>query len=95
MEIWKITMLWARVIAAGLKVKNINDYIVLMRTDRGMYSRRGKISNIKYFYKLRRYLRQRSIINFGEELSGDFIMTINIIIPGWMKELIYRKALHK
>lgn len=60
-----------------------------------MYSRRGNIKNIKYFLKLRAFLRQNKMINRKEELIGDFLMSLNIIIPGVIGKKIYTSILHK
>ena len=38
---------------------NVPDYLVYMRADGGMYARHGKLKNLKYFYKLRGYLKQK------------------------------------
>lgn len=87
--------LWARMISKKFDVRNVNVPVVYMRVDEGMYSRRGKFSNIKYFYRLRRYLRSQNMINYGQELAGDLLMTMNIVIPGWFRKIIYRRVLHK
>lgn len=86
--------LWARIIASDYAVKNVKDVLTLMRVDNGMYSRRGKISNIKYIFSLRKYLRTKKIINYIEEIVGDLILTVNIIIPRWMRKVLYRNYLH-
>ena len=86
--------LWSRLVANNYEVCNIPDYLTLMRVDEGMYTRRGKIKNIKYFYKLRSFLRRQGIINRQEEYVGDALMTINIIIPTKLRKIIYQKLLH-
>lgn len=45
--------LWVRLISNGQKVKNMKSYLTYMRVDDGMYSRRGNLNNISFFYKLR------------------------------------------
>lgn len=87
--------LWARILSSGYKAKNIDKFLTYMRVDEGLYNRRGKFSNIVYFYKLRRYLREHSFVNRFEEILGDLIVTINIIIPSKVRKYIYQKALHK
>lgn len=87
--------LWSRVIASNKQVKNLADNLVLMRVDKGMYSRRGKFSNIKYFYSLRKFLKLKGIISFKEEVIGDCIMTFNIISPASIRKFVYQKIIHK
>lgn len=87
--------LWARVISAKYRTINIPDILVYMRVDEGMYNRRGKLSNIVYFYKLRRFLRKKKMLTFPEQIFGDFVMTLNIILPGSLRKLVYQKIVHR
>ncbi|MCC4328786.1 glycosyltransferase [Limosilactobacillus reuteri] len=87
--------LWARILSSGYKVKNVDKTLTYMRVDEGLYSRRGKLSNIIYFYKLRKYLREHSFVNRFEEILGDAIAIINIIIPSKIRKYIYQRMLHK
>lgn len=87
--------LWARIIIGRYPVCNVNKSLVLMRVDEGMYQRRGKISNIKYFYQLREFLYKHNILTWSEKVAGNCLMTINIILPRTMRKLIYQRVLHK
>lgn len=87
--------LWARIIVQKHPVKNIDQVLLKMRVDEGMYQRRGKLSNIRYFYALRNFLYNHNIINWHEKLMGDWIMTLNILIPGWARKIVYQHVLHK
>ncbi|MCC4410167.1 glycosyltransferase [Limosilactobacillus reuteri] len=87
--------LWSRIISQNYRVKNLSDTLVYMRVDEGMYSRRGKVSNIQYFYKLRKFLRKQKMISFPEQIMGNAVMTVNIIIPSFLRKLLYQKILHR
>lgn len=87
--------LWSRIISANYNVINVSETLVYMRADGGMYSRRGKLSNIKYFYKLRKYLRKKEIITFHSQMIGNVIVTLNIMLPNPIRKLFYEKVLHK
>lgn len=87
--------LWARMVANNYSVMNVPDYLVYMRTDGGMYARRGKLKNLKYFYKLRGYLKQKKILSSSQAFCGDIMMTINIALPGFLRKKIYQNWLHK
>lgn len=87
--------LWSRIIVNNYHVKNVNCVLLKMRTDEGMYQRRGKLSNIKYFYGLRDFLYKHQILTWKEKIIGDGIMTANIIMPGWLRKIIYQHVLHK
>lgn len=66
-----------------------------MRVDEGMYNRRGKYSNILYFYKLRKYLKNEEMITFYEQVIGNIVMTIDIIVPNSIRKILYQKILHR
>lgn len=87
--------LWARIIVHKFHVKNIDQVLLKMRVDEGMYQRRGKFGNIRYFYKLRNFLYKSNLVDQNEKIIGNLIVTVNILIPGWMRQLIYKHALHK
>lgn len=87
--------LWARMVANNYSVMNVPDYLVYMRVDGGMYARRGKLKNLKYFYKLRGYLKQKKILSSSQAFCGDIMMTINIALPGFLRKKIYQNWLHK
>ena len=87
--------LWARMVANNYSVMNVPDYLVYMRADGGMYARRGKLKNLKYFYKLRGYLKQKKILSSSQAFCGDIMMTINIALPGFLRKKIYQNWLHK
>lgn len=87
--------LWARIIVHKFHVKNIDRVLIKMRADEGIYQRRGKFSNIKYFYRLRKFLYKHKVLTWRERILGDWVMTANILIPGWLRKIIYRKILHR
>lgn len=87
--------LWARIIIHKFHVKNIDQVLLKMRVDEGMYQRRGKPSNIRYFYALRKFLYRNKIINWRKKIMGDWIMTLNILMPEWLRKSIYQYVLHK
>lgn len=87
--------LWARVIAQNFHVLNVDQTLVKMRVDTGMYQRRGKLSNIKYFYRLRNYLYTHQLSSWSNKILGDLLVTGNILIPGTIRKLLYRHILHR
>lgn len=87
--------LWSRIISKNYLVCNLNEALVYMRVDDGMYKRRGKLSNIVFLYKLRRYMNKNYIISTKEEYIGDFLMTLIIIVPNCLRKIIYTNFLHR
>lgn len=86
--------LWSRIVVQKFHVKNINQVLVKMRVDEGMYQRRGRFSNIKYFYRLRKFMYKKNLLTWLEMVIGDWIMTISILIPGFIRKFIYENILH-
>lgn len=87
--------LWARIIANNLQVINVPDVLLKMRVDQGMYDRRGRLKNLRYFMKLRRYLREQRLVSATEKVSGDIIVTLNLVVPVWLRKIVYRRVLHR
>lgn len=87
--------LWSRMIAKRLPMQNLDDMLTFMRVDEGMYSRRGNFSNVKYFYRLRKFLKDNTLISYKDEIIGDIVMTANIVMPNQLRKIIYQRILHK
>lgn len=87
--------LWVRIIAAKYHVCNLDKTLVKMRVDEGLYNRRGKVSNIRYFFILRNIMYQNGLVKKNEKLIGDILMTMNIVVPNKVRKVIYQKLIHK
>lgn len=87
--------LWARIISHGFEVANLPDFLLYMRVDNGMYKRRGSYENLRYIYRLRRYLYKSRLIKKNEEVLGDLIMLVNLMMPSWIRKTLYQSILHK
>ena len=55
------------IIAQSFHIKNVNYVLLKMRVDEGMYQRREKVSNIKYFYRLRKFLYKHKMLTWKEK----------------------------
>lgn len=87
--------LWSRIIVRNYHVENVDRILLNMRVDEGMYQRRGKLSNIRYFYRLRNFLYMHNILSWREKIEGNLLMTLNILMPGSLRKIIYQNVLHK
>ena len=87
--------LWLRMLKNGTKAANCPQTLVLMRTDEGMYARRGGAQYRKYMRAFRkRMLRE------GDCSRMDYIKTVNLhtlvaLLPSGMRKKLYGKALRK
>lgn len=87
--------LWSRIIVRNYHVENVDRILLNMRVDEGMYQRRGKLSNIRYFYRLRNFLYMHNILSWREKIEGNLLMTLNVLMPGSLRKIIYQNVLHK
>lgn len=87
--------LWAKIIAQGEQVMNVSRVLVHMRVGAGMYERRGDWKNLKHIFRLRYFMRRKKIIHLHEEIIGDMLQVVNLLVPGRLRKLIYQKFIHK
>lgn len=87
--------LWSRFIAAGYQTDNLSEVLVHMRVNDALYGRRGQYKNLRYIFKLRRFMYKQQLTNGYELIAGLFLDTINVIIPRWLRKNIYKKVLRK
>lgn len=88
-------MLWTRMILAGCKGKNIDDYLVFARTGLDMISRRGGWS---YFQKYK--LSRKKVYQLGLASYWDYVYTLIIqlvvaLIPIKIRKILFERLLRK
>ena len=86
-------MLWTRMILAGCKGKNIDDYLVYVRTGINMIERRGGWS---YFVKYKR--SRKKVYLLGLSSYWDYIYTITVqlivaLLPAKIRKVLFIKIL--
>lgn len=86
-------MLWTRMILAGCKGKNIDDYLVYVRTGINMIERRGGWS---YFVKYKR--SRKKVYLLGLSSYWDYIYTITVqlivaLLPAKVRKVLFIKIL--
>ncbi|MGZ9850998.1 glycosyltransferase [Limosilactobacillus ingluviei] len=87
--------LWARLVVNGYYLKNSTEILVHMRVGNGLYKRRGDIKSLQDLYRLRFYLYRNNIITKCEQIIGDVIASMNVLLPEFLRKIIYKKILHK
>ena len=87
--------LWVKLLSQNYDVANVPHVLVHMRTDTGMYDRRGDTANLKYIVKLHKFMYQNNIVNVFEATLGTLMMFTNIIIPSRVRKTIYQHVLRK
>ena len=87
--------LWSRVIANGGVVSNIPKVLVKMRTNEGVYDRRGGWKYFKQYAKLRKEQLQMGLLSFIEYVIA-IILTMGMTLqPAFLRKMMYQKVLRK
>lgn len=88
--------LWARMILAGCKFKNIPDIVVNVRSGRNQFARRGGWKFFKSEVRMFWFMYKNKLISFGYFL---YICTIRGIVqflmPNKLRTCVYQKFLRK
>lgn len=88
--------LWIRILShTNVKVKNLEETLVYMRVDEGLYSRRGGIKYLKSYISLKNYSYRIQFIGILEYLVTVSSMLISSIFPGYIRRYLYLSFLRK
>ena len=87
--------LWARMVKAGYKTKNIDAVLVKVRAGQDMIARRGGWEYVKCIAKFEKALYKIRIINLFELLVYTVLRSIVAIIPESLRLCIYKWKLRK
>lgn len=86
--------LWTRIIIQGGKGINVPQILVHMRVGSGMYARRGDWQNLYHGFRLRMLMKKHNLIKLADLITANFLQFINLIVPTFIRKLIYQKFLH-
>ena len=87
--------LWARLLKAGYKTKNIDAVLVKVRAGQDMIARRGGWHYVKCIAKFERALYKIGIINLFDLLAYTVLRSAVAIIPESLRLVIYKLKLRK
>ncbi len=87
--------LWARMLRAGCKAKNIDQVLIRVRAGQDMIARRGGLSYTKCIIKFEKAMNRIEIINFTEMIGYITLRSIVSIMPESLRLWIYRWKLRK
>lgn len=88
-------MLWTRMILAGCKCKNINDYLVYARAGRDMIDRRGGFSYFLKYRASRKKVYQLGLASYSDYAITIFVQFIVALIPSSIRRFVFIKLLRK
>ena len=87
------TLLWANMLMNGAKGKNIDEYLVLVRTDESMFERRGGWDYVRKYAEGRKKVYETGFINIWEYYYPVLVQVVFALVPNGVRETIYRKLL--
>ena len=86
-------MLWIRMLLAGAKCANIDDYLVYARTGYAMIERRGGISYYKKYKKGRKKILDTGYISKWDYYKTVFVQFIVSLMPKKIRLIIFTNLL--
>ena len=87
--------LWVRMINCGLKLANINITTVYVRIGNGFATRRGNREQINSWQVLQNYMLTNKMITKKEAKSNMRYIRIFVLMPSWIKKMVYKFFLRK
>ncbi len=87
------TLLWVNMILAGATFANIDEYLVLVRTGKDMYKRRGGWSYYKKYKSGRKMVYQTGYISWWDYTYTLLVQFIVALIPNKLRAFIFKRFL--
>lgn len=87
--------LWSRMVSEDYQIRNMDEVLVRARTSMGLVRRRSGWSYYKNFKKLRKMQHELKLTSTGEYIKAQVGTFGMIMMPGWVKEMAYRRVLRK
>lgn len=88
--------LWARMMLAGCKFKNIPDIVVNVRSGRDQLARRGGWKFFKSVVRVFWFMYKNGLISFWYFLKICAIRgTVQLLMPNWLRTWVYQHFLRK
>ena len=87
------SLLWTNMILHGATFKNIDDYLVYVRTGDDMFKRRGGLKYFKKYKNGRKIILQTGYISKWDYYYTLLVQLIFSILPNSVREFVYEKLL--
>ena len=88
--------LWARMIEAGCKFRNIPDIVVNVRSGRDQFARRGGMAYYKDVLALNKWMWQHGLISLPKMIYNDMVRgTVQFLLPNSVRTWVYQRFLRK
>lgn len=88
--------LWARMIANGSKVQNINEVLCYVRVDENAYARRSGWTYFTDGVKMQKELKSLGLVNHAQYCRNIFIRFIStVVLPNNIRSILYKTVMRK
>lgn len=87
--------LWIRMLNMGFKGYNLQEPLLWMRADSGMYNRRGGWKYVQSQKRLFHYMRDCKFVGNIQYFENIVIRTASSLAPNWIRAAAYRRLLRK
>lgn len=87
--------LWAKLLLRGAKTRNLPDVLCYMRTDNGLYRRRGGRAYWKAAVKFRWHLYRIGLYSLMDFVYVSTALTLTCLAPASFRKVIYQTFLRK
>lgn len=87
--------LWSRMLSKGYQIRNMEDVLVRARTSMALVKRRSGWTYYKDFSKLRKFQYELGLLNNFEYIKTSIGTFVVLMLPGNLKDLLYRVFLRK
>lgn len=85
--------LWVKMMLAGCKFKNVDDYLVLVRADKDMIKRRGGLSYFKKYCEGRKMIYKTGFIGFSDYIQTVIAQMVICAMPLSLRTFVFRALL--
>lgn len=92
-ELFEDYYLWVRLIMNGNQCANIDEPILYMRANKGMYKRRGGVPYLKCIIRFKSRLRSMGFISNTDFFISVLAQGFVAVLPNTIRIMIYRKIL--
>lgn len=87
--------LWSRMLSKGYQIRNIEEILVRARTSMALVKRRSGWAYYKDFSRLRKFQYELGLLNSFEYIKTSIGTFVVLMLPGSLKELLYKIFLRK
>ena len=87
--------LWVDLLMNGARFANLKDILVFVRIGNGFMKRRSNYREILYWDRLQLHLLKNRLIDQKQVILNRFYIRAFILLPGWMKRILYQSLLRK